>query len=62
MESFAAETATPAMCTAWRLFRDHGANAEELVQTEYRRCLSEGDAATAATWLQVAEALTEWIK
>jgi hypothetical protein len=53
---------TQAMCTAWRLFRDHGRQAEELVDAEVMRCLKAGDRAGAAEWREVAEALTEWCR
>lgn len=54
------EGATPAMCLAWRLFRDHGKAAEGLVEAERLRCLKAGDGESAAEWGRVAEALVEW--
>ena len=55
-----AEGATPAMCLAWRLFRDHGKAAADLVDAERMRCLKAGDSEAAAEWIRVAEALVEW--
>ncbi len=52
---------TPAMCTAWRLFRDHGAKAADLVDRELARCLQARDHEGAAQWRSVSEALTEWL-
>jgi hypothetical protein len=52
---------TPAMCTAWRLFRDHGAAAADVIERELARCLKAGDHQEAATWRSVAEALEEWL-
>ena len=48
------------MCTAWRLFRDHGKAAEAVVHSELVRCLAARDRQGAAEWQRVAEALTEW--
>jgi len=55
-----ADGATPAMCLAWRLFRDHGKAAEDLVEAERMRCLRVGDREAAAEWGRVADALVEW--
>ena len=48
------------MCLAWRLFRDHGKAAADLVDAERMRCLKAGDSEAAAEWNRVAEALVEW--
>jgi len=52
---------SPAMCTAWRLFRDHGPAAADLIEHELARCLKNGDHKGAADWRGVAEALQEWL-
>jgi hypothetical protein len=52
---------TPAMSTAWRLFRDHGAAAAEVIEGELERCRKSGDHKGAADWQSVAEALQDWL-
>ena len=59
-DSSLTEAATPAMCLAWRLFRDHGKAAPDLVEAERLRCLKSGDSDAAEEWERVAEALVEW--
>lgn len=63
MDDFATamDKPTPAMCTAWRLFRDHGAAAGDVIERELARCLKDGDRMGAADWRSVAEALQEWL-
>jgi hypothetical protein len=60
MDDFVPEGQTPAMCKAWRLFRDHGRSAESIVEAEIMQCLRTRDTAGAAEWREVAEALNEW--
>jgi hypothetical protein len=62
VDELAANFQTQAMCKAWRLFRDHGREAETIVDAELMRCLRAGDTAGAADWRDVAEALTEWCR
>ncbi|MDP1748216.1 MAG: hypothetical protein Q8L22_02065 [Reyranella sp.] len=62
MDDFSPERPTPAMCAAWRLFRDHGKDAEGVVEGELARCLRSGDRDGATEWRRVAEALVEWCR
>jgi hypothetical protein len=60
MDDFAIDAPTEAMCKAWRLFRDHGKDAESIVDGELARCLQAGNRDGAAEWRRVASALVEW--
>ncbi len=60
--AFDEASATPAMCKAWRLFREHGKTAEKMVENEILRCLRTRDPAGAAEWREVADALGEWLR
>ena len=43
MDDFAIDASTEAMCKAWRLFRDHGEDAESIVDGELARCIQAGN-------------------
>jgi hypothetical protein len=60
MDDFAIDASTQAMCKAWRLFRDHGKDAESIVADELARCLRARNRDGAAEWRRVASALVEW--
>lgn len=64
MNEFALDeaSATPAMCKAWRLFREHGNLAGDMVENEIMRCLRAGNPAGAAEWREIADALGEWLR
>ncbi len=54
------EPTTDDHCRAWHLFRDHGDDAERVLEAELVRCMKVADHAGAAAWRRVAVALALW--